>query len=182
MTTDPAKMTKDEALSTLSKWMGVDKTWLDTVIRFESTWDPLARNDKTGARGLIQFTNETAHDLGYKTADEIVKTYPTVGAQLLGPVAAYFKLPKAKGPWPTKQSLYMSVFYPSYRNVTPDTMLPSLARSKNPGIDTVQDYMNLAEGKRTAKSGGSFLMTLGALCLAGYLYIKFKKGGAHGLI
>ena len=174
---DPAKMTKDEALTVLSSWMGVPVKWLDTLISFESRWDPKAKNPYSGARGLIQFMPSTAKDLGYSNADELVNKNPTIGQQLLGPVMAYFKLPASKGPWPTEQSLFMAVFVPTYRKVSPDTMLTPLQRKQNPGIDTVQDYMDLAHGIRSTKKKSS---SLGLLLLCGVgIYILYRKyGGA----
>jgi hypothetical protein len=172
-------MTKAQALTQLSKWMGVNESWLDGLIRFESGWDPAAENKISGARGLIQFMPSTAKILGYRDADDLVEKYPDIPSQLLGPVAAYFKLPASKGPWPTKQSLYMSVFYPAYRSVTPDTMMSSLVRSENPGIDTVQDYMNFVEGVAVKKSIISAVKNAGfplAVLLIGGLYFGRKYG------
>lgn len=163
------KPEETKALNTLASWLGVPADWLYKLIMFESTWNPKARNS-IGARGLIQFVPMVAKEMGYKSADEIVNKYPDIASQLLGPVAAYFKLPGKKGPYPTKQSLYMAVFYPSHRNVPPDTLLGKEARKANPGIDTVRDYMNYVEGIRK-KSGPNimlFLMLIGG----GYFLAK----------
>ena len=166
------KPEETKALNTLAGWMGVPADWLYKLIMFESSWKPLARNKTSGARGLIQFMPQTARDLGYKTADEIVEKYPAIASQLLGPVAAYFKLPGKKGPWRTKQSLYMAVFYPAHRDVPPDTMFSALARKSNPGIDTVQDYVNYVEGIRKPFKGGSMGLVM---LLLGIGYFAAKK-------
>jgi len=166
-------MTKEKALATLAQWLGVPSAWLDTLIRGESTWNPLATNKISGARGLIQFMPQTAKDLGYANPTAIVNKYPDIPSQLLGPVAAYFKLPGKRGPYPTKQSLYMAVFYPAYRSVPSDTLMPANVRKANPGIDTVQDYINLADGKIFAhkKAGG----IAGFLFFGVILYFAVKK-------
>lgn len=156
--------------------MGVPVEWLNSLISFESGWNPLAKNKISGARGLIQFMPSTAKAMGYKDADDLVKKYPDVPSQLLGPVAAYFSLPGNKGPYPTKQSLYMTVFYPAYRKAAPDTLFSPLVRSQNPGIDTVQDYVNHVEGKAIVKKtskAGSLLFVLGIM-----IYLLMKKSHA----
>lgn len=162
-----------QSLNTLAGWMHVPADWLYKLIYFESTWDPLARNKTSGARGLIQFMPQTAHDLGYGSPDEIVSEYPDISSQLLGPVAAYFKLPGKRGPWPTKQSLYMAVFYPTHRDVPPDTLFSAKARHDNPGIDTVRDYVNFVEGIK--KTGGTSVVLLLLLLGGGYLLAKHLR-------
>jgi hypothetical protein len=169
------KPEETKALNTLAGWLGVPAAWIYSLIMFESTWNPLARNKKSGARGLIQFMPQTARDLGYKTADEIVEKYPAIASQLLGPVAAYFKLPGKRGPYPTKQSLYMAVFYPTHRDVPPDTMFSAKARKANPGIDTVQDYVNYVEGIHSQVKGGTGFVLFLILLGGGYLTAKYLK-------
>jgi hypothetical protein len=160
-----------QSLNTLATWMGVPADWLYKLINFESAWNPLAKNKLSGARGLIQFMPQTAKDLGYTSADALVNKYPDISSQLLGPVAAYFKLPGKKGPYPTKQSLYMAVFYPTHRSVKPDTVFSSLVRKQNPGIDTVKDYVNYVEGIRKPFVKGSGFVTA-MLLVGGYFLAK----------
>lgn len=177
-------MTKEAALELLAiKWMGVPVSWLDSLIAFESGWNPLARNKISGARGLIQFMPSTARTMGYPNADAIIAKYPTAVSQLLGPVAAYFKLPGNTGPWPTKQSLYMTVFRPTARTASASMVFPADVRRDNPGIVTVQDYIDLVEGRRptgkTALAGiippkGGILPILVVLLLAGFYFSKVK--------
>lgn len=75
------------------------------------------------------------------SADTLVADYPTRVAQLNGPVYDYLK------PWmpfsETPQNLYMSVFYPKARDWPPSTELPENVQDDNPGITTVQDYVDL---------------------------------------
>lgn len=54
------------ALKNTASDMNVSWESLYKLINFESTWDPKARNKKSGARGLIQFMPSTAEDMGYK--------------------------------------------------------------------------------------------------------------------
>ena len=169
-------MSRSSALTLLAeKWMGVPVSWLDNLISFESGWDPAARNPYTGARGLIQFMPDTAKALGYASADDLYAKNQTETAQLLGPVAAYFKLPGNQGPWPTKQSLYMSVFYPAYRNKAPGTFFSNAVRAVNPGIDTVQDYVSLVDGVPIKKAGVLLPVVIMGI-VAAFFYFK-KIGG-----
>ena len=137
-----------KALDQTANLLGVPSDWLNALIDFESSWNPLAKNDTTGARGLIQFLNKTAQILGYLSADDLVNKYPSSPTQLNGPVYQYLKQYK---PFPTKQSLYMAVFYPAARTWTPDTTFPANVRAVNPNIDTVQDYIDHVEGKAVKK-------------------------------
>jgi hypothetical protein len=156
------------ALNALAAAVGANSQDLKALIQFESTWNPLAYNS-SGAVGLIQFMPQTLKDfkllptpLNMKVptngaVPEAVKqevrqwftsTYPTVEAQLSGPVTAYFMRYK---PYPTQQSLFMAVFYPSYRYVSPDTMFSTSIQSQNPGIDTVQSYIDFVKKKSIPK-------------------------------
>lgn len=150
------------ALVYVSNKLSVPATWLYSLIDFESRWNPAARNPVSGARGLIQFMHQTARDLGYASADEIVSKYPDSESQLLGPVLDYFlKLPGKTPPYPTKQSLYMAVFFPAFRNVSPDTALPSYVTKQNPGIRRVSDYINYVERKSVVPAVGGLLLIVG---------------------
>ena len=157
------------ALEETAKNLNVNPIWLWSLIQFESNGNPAARNKISGARGLIQFMPATAREMGYKSADEIVLKYPTFDAQLKTPVYKYL----AKyAPFPTKQSLYMAVFYPAARKWTPETFFPAIVRQQNPGIDTVQSYINHVE-KIPTKKGAGFFTT--ALIVAGGAFLIFKN-------
>lgn len=156
------------ALDTVSKLLEVNPSWLFALIQFESAGNPAARNKITGARGLIQFMPATARELGFKDADDLVNKYPDFESQLLNPVYKYLKKYK---PFPTKQSLYMSVFYPVARSWTPQSYFPAIVRKQNPNIDTVQDYINFVEKRYTTKkikSGGALLL------IAGLIFVLYK--------
>jgi len=141
-------MSNETALKETAQKLGIAPEWLKSLIDFESAGNPAARNAITGARGLIQFMHSTAKGMGFKDADEIVLKYPTYEKQLKTPVYNYLK---KYLPFPTKQSLYMSVFYPVARTWKPETFFPPLVRKQNPGIDTVQNYIDRVEKRKIVK-------------------------------
>jgi hypothetical protein len=120
--------------------------WLNRLIHFESGWNPKAVNQVSGAAGLIQFMDFTAKGLGYFNALDLIAHFPDINSQLLNPVKRYFDYYK---PYPTQQSLNMTVFYPAARQWPITTLFPENVRIENPGIKTVQDYM-LKVGVSTA--------------------------------
>lgn len=164
-------MSNETALKETAAKLGIPPEWLNALINFESAGNPQARNKISGARGLIQFMHSTARAMGFKDADDLVLKYPTYEAQLKKPVYDYLK-PQA--PFPTKQSLYMSVFYPVARKWTPETLFPALVRKQNPGIDTVQSYINKVEKIKTIKkaAGGAAAAIIAALV---FFLIKRKS-------
>lgn len=165
---------RQKALSQLAALLETPTAWLDSLIDFESGWNPAAINPTTGAEGLIQFMPATAQGLGYLNAHDLVLRYPTAEKQLLTPVYNYLKQFK---PFPTKQSLYMAVFYPAARTWTPDTLFPVSVRAANPNIDTVQDYINFVEKKKTIKraiKGGAIILLLAAAYIT---LTQLKKDG-----
>jgi hypothetical protein len=174
-------MDKSQALATVAAELGIPPDWLDKLIAFESNWKPAAKNPGTGARGLIQFTNQTAKKLGYASADDLLAKNPDEVSQLLGPVRAYFQLPGNKPPYSTPQSLYMTVFYPAAREWPPLTPFPFSAdtAAKNPGIVLVQDYVRRVEKKSalnvTTKSVGAAVLVLAAAGLLFYLINNHLK-------
>ena len=151
-----------------SKKLSLNPAWLWSLIQFESGGNPAARNAITGARGLIQFMHATARELGYKNADDLYTKNPTFDAQIRGPVYQYLK---KYAPFQTKQSLYMAVFYPAARSWNPGTFFPAIVRKQNPGIDTVQNYIDRVERKKagTLAKGGA-----GAIVTAGIIFILYK--------
>ena len=138
----------NKALQEVSASLGVTADDLKNLINFETagTWNPQIKNPYSSARGLLQFTDKTAQSLGYKDSLDLVTKNNSIESQLYFPVLKYLSQFK---PFPTKQSLYMSVFYPKYRNVDPFTHFPDTVKKVNPGIKTVQDYINKIEGKKS---------------------------------
>jgi hypothetical protein len=156
-------------LETVSRKLDVNQAWLWSLIHFESGGKPDARNPISGARGLIQFMHATAREMGYIDADDLYNKNPSFDKQLTGPVYLYLK---KYAPFPTKQSLYMSVFYPVARKWDPATYFPALVRKQNPGIDTVQSYIDHVEGKPSKKTAAGLGVLL-AIC--GILYYIFNR-------
>ena len=161
----------ETAIASLSYKLGINPSWLRDLIRFESRWNPLAKNKISGAMGLIQFTNSTAKNLGFQSAQDLVTRYPTAEGQLLGPVKQYFELPGNQGPYPNKQSFYMTVFYPAARKWPEDKFFPDNVRKANPGINTVKDYINKVDGIILKNASPIVILIIGMV-----LYIISKKG------
>lgn len=139
-------LTKAElkALAEVSNKLEVNPYWLYSLINFESKWNPKASNPYSSAKGLIQFMDATAKGLGYRDSQDLINTNPTIESQLRNPVYNYLKKYK---PFPTKQNLYMSVFYPIARSWPVNAYFPQNVIASNPGIDTVQSYIDKVEKK-----------------------------------
>ena len=153
-----------KALSEVAKSLEIPEDNLFKLINFESKWNHRAKNPNSSARGLIQFTDDTAKNLGYKDSLDLVNKNDSIESQLYFPVLKYLSQFK---PFYTKQSLYMSVFYPNARNWLSNKSFPDFVQKSNPGIRTVQDYMNKVEGitKKTITPGLLSLIALGLLIL-----------------
>ncbi len=142
MTFPGLSASESAALVSTAAAVQADPQHLWEVVNFESRHNPKAANPLSSAKGLIQFMDATAKSLGYKDSQELVTKNPSYEAQMLGPVREYFK--KVGPPFPTRQSLYMAVFYPKFRSVPLTTALPDSVRKVNPGVDTVGDYVTKA--------------------------------------
>lgn len=133
--------THDEIIRDVAAQVGTDPAYLDALINFETggTYDPFIKNPRSSARGLIQIIDKTAQDI-FNAQDSLalVNAHPTFESQMYGVVLPYLK---KYAPFPTKQSLYMSVFYPAYRYVPEDQKFPSWVPKNNPGIYTPADYI-----------------------------------------
>jgi Transglycosylase SLT domain len=167
----------ENALATVSLKLGVPPSWLRNLIQFESAWKPDARNPYTGARGLIQFMPSTARALGFDSADDLVAKYPDTVSQLLTPVLQYFQQPGNRPPYPTEQSLYMTVFYPAARSWSLDTVFPDTVRKVNPGIVKVGDYVNKVNRTKIIKTGIGAGVIIALAGIAFLIYKHFQKGG-----
>jgi hypothetical protein len=122
--------------------LDVDPQALYDLVNFESRWNPFAKNPNSSARGILQWINARARDLGYADSEDLVKKNPTVEKQML----VLEKDLKRYKPFPTLQSLVMTVFYPAARDWPPDKQFPDTVRQANPGIDTPRDYLNYVYG------------------------------------
>lgn len=148
--------------------LGVRPDDLMNLIKFESGFNPKAKNPYSSARGLIQFTDSTAKRLGYKSSKDLVKKNPSVKDQL-PLVERYLSWYK---PFTGKQSLYMAVFYPKARYWNKNKNFPANVRKVNPGISNPGDYVSKVEGGKVATF---VLLPLVAGSLILYYVLK-KKG------
>ncbi len=156
-----------KALSEVAKALDVDVLDLFNLITFESSWNPQAKNPLSSAKGLLQFTDSTAQSLGYKDSLDLITKNKTIESQLYFPVLQY--LTKYK-PFPTKQSLYMSVFYPVARYWPSTKHFPESVKKVNPGITTVQSYIDKVD--KTKKKIPFEIISLIAIGL----YLLMMKG------
>lgn len=184
----------EKTMQAAADYVGIKSEWLYNVIALESAWKPNAYNEVSGATGLIQFIPRTmksmgilsptlaqripdkgalSKDLKAQARTEFLAKYPTAEAQLNGPVRQYLR---QYGPYTTEQAAYLAIFYPAYRNEPPYTVFPDSVRAANPGINTVQDYVNAVKKKirvqNGVKVGGSILAIAGIAFLGYYLYRK----------
>lgn len=131
-------------MASIAKSLGVSSGDLYDLIKFESGWNPSAKNPYSSARGLIQWVDWSARELGYDSSEDLVLRNPTIADQLTL-VKRY--LDKYK-PFNSTQSLYMAVFYPKARNWPPNQEFSDTVKKANPGIRTPLDYVNKAKGYR----------------------------------
>jgi len=170
---------QNDTLQNVAASLGMQPEWLYRVIMFESNGDPqkraymplnaaqIAKDPSIApvyARGLIQFTDSTAKSLGFESALDLVTQYPDIDSQLANPVFNYFKQFQ---PFPTAQSVYLSVFYPAARNWSPGQQFPDSVKASNPGINTPQDYVNFVEKIRIPPAAIAWAIVF--LLLAGLL-------------
>lgn len=153
------------ALLTVSRKLGVPASWLFALIAFESKWNPkqTVSGGKTSAKGLIQFIDSTAKDLGYDNSQDLITKNPTIVQQLNGPVYDYLS---KKMPFSSFEDLLASVFYPEARTYPNwSTPLPPKVQAVNPGIVSISDYSKLVK-KRAAQYGVVIVgVDIGALAL-----------------
>jgi hypothetical protein len=128
---------KKQIVADAAAVLGIPPEWLDNLIYFESRWNPQASNPKSSAKGLIQFVDSTARSLGFMSSQDLITKAPTIAEQM-PLVIAYLK---KYMPFPTIQSLAMSVFYSAARNWPPEKMFPDSVRAVNPGINCPADYI-----------------------------------------
>lgn len=158
-------------LQLIAQRLNVNYSDLYNLIKFESGFNPKAKNPYSSARGLLQFTDSTAKSLGFKSSADLVKKHPTVLTQLTI-VERYLSQFK---PFYGKQSLYMSVFYPKARNWNPYREFPTTVQAVNPGVKTPADYIRKVEGGTVAKVAMVPLLIFGAIAV--YFILKEKGKG-----
>ena len=173
---------ENEALKTVASNLGIQPEWLYNIILKESAFNPQAvskipynqyRLDKgldntpKYAKGLIQFIDSTAQDLGFKDSQDLINKYPDITSQLLTPVYNYFKREK---PFKDENDFYLSVFYPAYRGKPLDTLVSASIQASNPTIKTVGDYIDFIKGGLTQNK----FYLMGILLIVGAILIISK--------
>lgn len=119
----------------VSNQLGIDPNWLMAVMNFESNLNPQARNNATGATGLIQFIPSTAASLGTTTQDLMNMS----NVDQLDYVLQYYNQYKSKI---TKYvDLYLATLFPAALGkpdnyvLQTDTLSASKIASENPVFD-----------------------------------------------
>ncbi len=125
------------------------------------TMNPKIASKVSSAKGLLQFTDESARRITdkngkkLKSSAHLIRVYPTAKDQLEipnkhnihgGPVYQYLNM---LAPFKSSEDLYMAVMYPPGRSTG---VLPKWARKNNAGIKTAKDFLNLAR-RKVARSG-----------------------------
>jgi hypothetical protein len=130
-----------KAINNAAFYLNIPFQWLYKEIAFETagTFSPTIKNPYSSARGLLQFTDESARELNFESSMDLVTQLPDIPSQIAGAVVPYLQ---KRGPFPTQQALAMAVFYPAYMHVSPDTVFSAEVQSSNPGIVQVSDYIN----------------------------------------
>ena len=154
--------TRYAAIADVASQVGTRPEWLSRQIAFESGYDPLIKNPNSSARGLIQLTDIAAKELGYSSSENAIAKYPGFELQMYGIVKPYLqsvadRFPNPTDPadpFPTEISQYMGIFLPAYRFRTVDTVLPQWVQAANPGIRTIQNYVDLLYGKSSGRPSG----------------------------
>ena len=132
----------------VAEQIGAEPEWLAALIAFESNFDPRAAKPTSTAKGLIQFIDDTAVELGYASSADLVKQHPTYMSQMYGPVLEYLR---RYAPYSSKQELYMAVFQPVARFWDPDERfsqktIDANLRNGEEWITTPADYVALVDG------------------------------------
>lgn len=157
-----------EVLKDISAKLGTDPGWLSRLIEFESGWNPQAKNPRSSARGLLQFTDATARNLGYADSQDLVNQNPTIIDQLKGPVYNYLKM---YAPLDSDSKLFMAVFYPRGMNWSLDREFPDYVQKNNPGIVTVRDYI-----RKVYRQPDPWGITIAVIAIAGvFIYSLFQN-------
>lgn len=178
-----------KALNEVSAKLNIhNPLWLKDLIYFEtaSTNNPKIKNPLSSARGLIQFINSTAQELGYPGGSkELVEKYPTYSSQLKGPVYEYLK---RYAPYNQEYQLYMAVFYPAARKYPPNMSFKEIFKKRypkrwesmyktfikaNPGILTPAHYVAYLKKKPLRTIGIISLVSIVVIAMA-IMRIKAK--------
>jgi hypothetical protein len=163
---------ENQALNTIAADLGTTPAALSALINFESGFNPKAKNPYSSARGLIQFTDQTARGLGFRDSLDLVTRFSTIEKQLV----LVHKYLKKYAPFRDDQALFMAVFYPAARDWPISREFPDFVQAVNPGIKTVLDYVNRVYGKKKAiEAAGGGAVALALIAAALFLFRKGRK-------
>ena len=156
--------------------LGVPEEWLWALINVESRWNPKAANQRSTARGLMQWINSRARELGFADSLDLITKAPTVETQLPLVVRDL----KKYAPFGSLTEFALSVFAPAFRK-KPQTPLSAEAQRVNPGLKTYADYasavIKMARKYPGSSGGASLLPMIGAAVLgAAALAVRNKAG------
>lgn len=168
-------MKNDLIVKQYAKLLKIPADWLHKLIKFESNYNPAAKNPYSTAKGLIQFIDSTAKSLGYLSSQDLINKLPDFKSQMQYAVYPYLK---KFMPFKSEQSLYMAVFYPKYRNVPEDTLFPEHVRKVNKGINTPKDYIRKVYFHSGLKYYGK-ISAIAAIPVIGLIYLivrGFNRG------
>jgi hypothetical protein len=138
-----------DGIIALGAALGVHPYFIANVIEVESNFNPQARNARSGATGLIQFTPTIAGVLG-TTTDKLKLMGIKEQFQY---VVKYFM--QYQGRIKTQAEVYMAVFQPGRLGQPLSTPLSAKAQEKNPTIRTLQDYVDKANARVKLPTTGS---------------------------
>ena len=162
MTPEEVKKLKD-----VSARLGVSPQNLFLLIQHESRWNPRAMNPKSSAKGLIQFVDKTARNMGYSSSYDLISRHPTI-LQQLDDVEYYLR---TFAPFPTLQSLCMAVFYPAARAWVPTRQFPDSVRAVNPGINSPADYVSQVQ---SAGAASAIATIFPLIVIAGIIFLFIR--------
>ena len=153
-----------DSLVSIANELEVPSLWLERIIKYESGGDPLVKNPYSSARGLIQFMDATAKDMGFIDSLNLVQEYPTFETQLEEPVFEYFK---RYAPFKNEAEFYLAVFYPALRKKDLNYIFPSSIQEPNTlningvkyPIKTPAHYVAYVKGKLPEYSQGEVLLS-----------------------
>lgn len=129
----------EDLINRIAIELKVDPSLLTMLIRNESNFNPQAKNPKSSAKGLLQWIDSSAKELGFISSQDLINKLSTVDEQLQHAVLPYLK---RKMPFNNPQSLFMAVFYPAARNWPLEKEFPANVQAVNPGIKTPFDYIS----------------------------------------
>jgi len=125
----------------LGHYIGVSPDMVAKMVDFESagTWNPKIKNPNSSARGIFQWIDAAARDLGYTNSLELVEQNPTIIDQLKLARKWFLRA----GSFRNDHDFAMANFLPAARGKPINTPLVDIsvqAAKANPDIKITGDY------------------------------------------